>query len=172
MISSLKIKKHLKKIFDRDLYGKRNDEERFKMTQLNREINRSRNDIEQLEKALVSAESIEKKTFDWFKTLFEIRSKEVAFHPLADENPILIENEQVVGIVRTSLNRDERLISLINVSRDVQKIEMCLLKFSNKFKVLLATPQSDFFKNEKHVKIITEVQLEPYQCIWLKEEVL
>lgn len=161
-------------VYYNSFFGKRNDSLRYEMTQLNRDINRGRNEMEALEKMLNAVDSTERKIFDWFKALLKIRSAQAAFHPLADENPIEIKNEQVVGIVRTALNKQERLISLINVSSDVQMIAIHLSKSSNKFKILFTTTLPDLkkLKNGEQETINTNIKLKPYQCIWLKEEVL
>ncbi|KPU26880.1 sugar phosphorylase [Caloranaerobacter sp. TR13] len=152
-------------IYIHSLLGSRNYNEGVKESGIYRRINREKLLLENLEKELNDKNTLRNKIFSKYVELIKTRKAEKAFHPNAKQKVIFV-NESVFTFVRTSLDNEEAILVLNNVSNKEQRIKMELKECGlEKVDVL-----RDLISNEK-VNIdngIIEITLKPYQFMWLK----
>ncbi|WP_427340316.1 alpha-amylase family glycosyl hydrolase [Caloranaerobacter sp. DY30410] len=152
-------------IYIHSLLGSRNYNEGVKESGIYRRINREKLLLENLEKELNDKNTLRNKIFNKYVELIKIRKAEKAFHPNAKQK-VIFANESVFSFVRTSLDNEEAIIVLNNVSNKEQKVKIELKEYGlEKVNVL-----RDLISNENVnvVNGIIEITLKPYQFMWLK----
>ncbi|WP_141706130.1 alpha-amylase family glycosyl hydrolase [Caloranaerobacter ferrireducens] len=152
-------------IYIHSLLGSKNYNEGVKESGIYRRINREKLLLEKLEKELNDKNALRNKIFSKYVELIRIRKAEKAFHPNAKQK-VIFANEFVFSFVRTSLDNEEAIIVLNNVSNEEQKVKIELKEYGlEKVNVL-----RDLISKEK-VNVdngIIEITLKPYQFMWLK----
>lgn len=152
-------------IYIHSLLGSRNYNEGVKESGIYRRINREKLLLEKLEKELNDKNILRNKIFSKYVELIKIRKTEKAFHPNAKQK-VIFANESVFSFVRTSLDNEEAIIVLNNVSNKEQKVKIelkeCGLEKVNVLRDLIS---------DENVNVdngIIEITLKPYQFMWLK----
>ncbi len=146
------------------LIGSHGDREMASSTQNYRQINRMVLDEEQFMKTMEGVDSINGIIANHLSVLIHLRSKEKAFHPLAPQRIILL-GPWIFSLLRTSLDRDEQILCLVNVtdkSREV-RIEMARHDLSGE-------GWSDLVSEAECQPLEGKLQLRlgPFQIVWLK----
>ncbi|SHH67779.1 Maltogenic Amylase, C-terminal domain [Caloranaerobacter azorensis DSM 13643] len=152
-------------IYIHSLLGSRNYNEGVKESGIYRRINREKLLLENLEKELNDKNTLRNKIFNKYVELIKIRKEQKAFHPNAKQK-VIFENKSVFSFIRASLDNEETIIVLNNVSNKEQKIKIDLKKY--KFKKVNVLRDLISNENVNVVNGIIEITLNPYQFMWLK----
>lgn len=151
-------------IYIHSLLGTENNREGMARTGRARTINRFQWPADELNAALQDDERHHKAVFAEMKRLIEIRRKQPAFHPNATQYTLHF-SDQVFAFWRESLNRDQSLFALNNVSAERQTIPLVELN-------LIATETwCDLISGESYADLEGEIVLEPYSSVWISNKV-
>ncbi|WP_018981589.1 sugar phosphorylase [Salinimonas chungwhensis] len=147
-------------IYIHSLLGTSNDYEKVANTGQNRSINRKRWDLSELEALLDSPFSQHHKVLTRISQLIRIRKKQPAFHPNATQFTLQL-GTQVFGFWRQSLDRQQSLFSISNISDTEQAV---LLSDINLFGTdhWIDLISGDIIDNDENY-----LQLKPYQTVWI-----
>lgn len=141
-------------IYFHNLFGSRNWNEGVAKTKQNRTINRQKLQRTNLESALQTADSIPARVFSRYQHLLEVRRGQSAMHPLAPQK-IMDAGRSIMAVRRTSLNGDEVVYALHNVTGDTVAVDLP----DGAWQDLL----SDTAKQGS-------IQMQPYQIAWFKQQ--
>ncbi len=151
-------------IYIHSLLGTENNREGMAHTGRARTINRFQWPAEELEAALADDSRHHKGVFNEMKRLIEIRRKQAAFHPNATQYTLHF-SDQVFAFWRESLDRDQSIFALHNVSSETQSIPLVELN-------LIATEYwSDLLTGHRYDDLEGVIELEPYGCVWITNKV-
>lgn len=140
-------------IYFHSLFGSRSWREGVALTGHNRTINRQKCSFDELQRELKDEHSLRAKVFNKYSKLLQARRNSPAFHPHGKQK-ILEFHKSIFAIERISPNENFRVVCLHNVSS--QKIS-----FETQFESGI-----DLFTNQPVQ--MANVNLEPYQVLWLK----
>ncbi|MFD2670732.1 alpha-amylase family glycosyl hydrolase [Marinicrinis sediminis] len=153
-------------IYIHSLLGSQNDLEGVKKTGRNRSINR-----EKLERKAVQAEldregSLRHDVFTSFQKLIAMRQGSKAFHPNGEQKVLMLD-DRVFSLLRTSPDRDEAVAVLINVSDEQVTLERSAQELG-----LTASETATDLMTGNVVECGADrisLTLEPYQVMWLNQ---
>ena len=147
-------------IYIHSLLGTENDLEGMAHTGRARSINRYQWPAERLNAVLADDTCHHRTVFEEMKRLIEIRRKQAAFHPNATQYTLHFTN-QIFAFWRESLNRDQSIFALHNVSAQSQTVSLVELN-------LIATESwSDLLSGTRYEDLEGVIELEPYGCVWI-----
>lgn len=147
-------------IYIHSLLGTENDRGSIVRTGRARSINRHRWDTSELETALTDPDLHHRAVFDEMKRLIRIRSEQEAFHPNATQYTLHFGN-QIFAFWRESMDRDQSIFALHNVSGQPQSIPLVELN-------LIATESwSDLISGTSYDDLEGIIELPPYGCVWI-----
>ncbi|MGJ8674200.1 alpha-amylase family glycosyl hydrolase [Rubritalea sp.] len=142
------------------LLGTENDKQGVAESGELRAINRHKWDAEDLEEKLGNPSLHHGKVFGSLKKLIKIRRKQPAFHPNATQYTLHF-GKKVFAFWRASLNRDQSIFALHNISDEKQSIPIVELN-------LVATESwYDLLTGEAITEGMQTIELEPYTCAWI-----
>ncbi len=155
-------------IYLHSLLGTGNDITTYQQTKILRDINRKNLNLQKLKKKL-SSDSITNRVFERFMELIKIRIGQKAFHPDAEQK-IILQNDAIFSLIRTSMGKNEKVLVLINVTDTDQDYMI-----NKKELGLFDSPLHDIIWKRKvldcdesiNVSEFT-ITLEPYEIKWLK----
>jgi sucrose phosphorylase len=147
-------------IYIHSLLATQNDYDKLKNTHHNRSINRHRWDYKLLQDQLGSDFSTHNKVLNRMLSLIDIRTKQSAFHPNATQY-VLHLGLQLFGFWRQSLNRKQSIFCISNVSNE--KVELRL----NELNLIVTDNWFDLISGMSIEDTATELELMPYQTVWL-----
>jgi glucosylglycerate phosphorylase len=107
-------------IYIHSLFGSRNCHTCVEKTGRARSINREKFQRADIEVELRESGSLKGEIFTRYKYLLELRKDQVAFHPAGDQR-ILNLNESVFAFLRTSPDKQEKILCLVNVTPNQQE---------------------------------------------------
>ena len=146
------------------LFGTENCISCFKKTGKNRDINRKKFTEKKINFFIKNKESKEYKIFSKTKELLELRKEEKAFHPAATQKIIFL-NKSIFSIIRTSLNKKENILVLINITKENKKIKISSKKLAIKSKKIFF----DLISKEIFaIDNLLSIKMAPFQVRWLK----
>ncbi|MBD3238421.1 MAG: sugar phosphorylase [Candidatus Moranbacteria bacterium] len=172
----IKIKKHLAAralalslrgvpgVYFHGLIGSTNDKPHALETGINRDINRENLKQEDLQDVLENKKSRRSRIFNTFLKILTIRSKEIAFHPAGGQK-IILQNKAVFSLIRTSPDKKQKILCLINITNKAQTIKIdkdFYLENAQSLKELISGKSIGL----KSSYIL--FKLEPYQTSWWK----
>ena len=137
-----------------------NDHESVEHRGLNRAINRHRWDYTELRARLLDATSDQAIVLQGLSDRLRIRSEQPAFHPNATQFT-LTTDDRIFGLWRQSLDRDQSIFALHNVSNDTIDIPMSQLN------LIADVNWLDLLSGEAVDPEDDSVTLAPYQCRWI-----
>ncbi len=147
-------------IYIHSLFGTENYLEGVEKTGQRRTINRRKFQYDKLKENLANSDSRKHKIFTEFMKLINKRKYEKAFHPNGKQE-VLFLKRGIFSLLRTSPDGKEKIISLHNVTDNIQKC--CFVK--NQY----GLNKKEYFDIISEKVIDTEkISLKPYQIIWLK----
>ena len=147
-------------IYIHSLVGTRNDYQRAENSGHNRAINRHQWDYQRLQSQLADPNSSHYQVYNSIKTLFTIRCKQSAFHPNATQFTLHL-GSQLFGFWRQSIDREQSIFCVSNVSNQVQTLEMSDLN-------LIDTEDwFDLLSEENFGESNQMIDLAPYQTVWI-----
>jgi len=149
-------------IYIHSLFGTENNFDGVRATGQKRSINRRKFDLSEIREILSNPENRMTKIFSAYQKMIEIRRQQRAFHPKGPQKVIPITGE-VFSILRSSPDNLESIFVLINMTPEILPITLPENVFQSKNKIqniLTGSP----------VQIREEIELSPYQVLWLKEQ--
>ena len=145
-------------IYIHSLVGTRNDYQRAENSGHNRAINRHQWDYKALQSELNDETSTHYQVYHRLKSLFNIRSNQSAFHPNATQFTLHL-GSQLFGFWRQSMDREQSIFCVSNISNQIQTLEMSDLNLIDT-EAWFDLISGDTF-GEKHQII----ELAPYQTV-------
>jgi len=141
------------------MLGTPNDSEAVVRRGMNRAINRHRWDYGILQGHLDDAESIHARVLAGLKARLKIRQNQSAFHPNATQFTVNTGDQRVFGIWRQSLDRQQSVFALHNVSRDIVTLPISALN------IIEDEVWQDLLSGD--AVFDEDIVLAPYQCRWI-----
>ena len=147
-------------IYIHSLVGTRNDYQRAENSGHNRAINRHQWDYQALQSELADPNSSHYQVYNSLKALLNIRCKQSAFHPNATQFTLHL-GSQLFGFWRQSMDREQSIFCVSNISNQHQTLEMSDLN-------LIDTEDwFDLISKEKFGETNQIINLAPYQTVWI-----
>nr|WP_276562483.1 sugar phosphorylase [Hoeflea prorocentri] len=138
-----------------------NDTEAVEKRGMNRAINRHQWNYEKLRSLLDDPDSRQKSILNALRDRLLVRKNQPAFHPNATQFTLMTSDDRVFGLWRQSLDRQQSIFALHNVSADTVTLPATVLNLiadENWVDVLNGDVISD------------EITLKPYQCRWISNQ--
>lgn len=142
------------------LLATHNDHEGVRRAKVNRAINRHRWHYPHLRALLDDPETVHAQALAELKRRLDIRKAQKAFHPNATQFTLQL-SDQVFGFWRQSLERDQSIFALHNVSDREVHIPPVRLN------LIAGYEWVDLLSGEAVEPIAGEIVLAPYQCRWI-----
>jgi sucrose phosphorylase len=111
-------------IYFHSLVGTANYHQGVDETNHNRTINRRKFNAEELRNVLSQQGSTQRMVFDGYLKMLAVRVAQPAFHPDADQKVIETGRKSVVAFLRTSRDREQRILILANVSGEPVRVDL------------------------------------------------
>ena len=153
-------------IYLHSFFGTMNDIDAASCPVSKRDINRKVIDYNILIKTIGDPDTLTSKIIHKLNALITIRTKQSAFHPNGTQNILKIKPE-IFAVLRTSPNKDQNILSLINVS-------------ANEIQITIPMKTIQIFKQEWYDLIIQDMYtfkdesisltLKPYDIVWLEPQ--
>ncbi|ALG91022.1 MAG: alpha-amylase [Confluentimicrobium sp.] len=137
-----------------------NDYEGVAKTGINRAINRHRWDYPTLRAQLDDPDSLHAQVLSGMRQRIQVRCRQPAFHPNATQFTLHLD-ERIFGIWRQSLNRDQSIFALHNVSKD----ELTVPPLS--INLIGGEQWVDLLSGERISAAGPDILMRPYQCRWI-----
>jgi sucrose phosphorylase len=139
-----------------------NDHDNYLKTGRERSINRHQWQYETLKGVLDDEQSQHAVSYGVLRDLIGIRKKQLAFHPNATQFTLHM-GEQIFGFWRQSLDRDQSIFCLYNISDQSQSLHLSDLN------LIVNEPWRDLIsgKTFDNADESTALSFEPYQAMWI-----
>ncbi|MDF1819238.1 MAG: alpha-amylase family glycosyl hydrolase [Immundisolibacteraceae bacterium] len=137
-----------------------NDHQRVERTGQKRSINRHQWPFETLSERLDDPQSQHHLVFQRLKNLIEIRRSQPAFHPNATQFTLHI-SDQVFGFWRQSIDRQQSIFCIFNVTDTQQNLDLSSLN------LIITDHWKDLISGEPMNDTQISVTLQPYQALWI-----
>ena len=147
-------------IYIHSLVGTKNDYQRAENSGHNRAINRHQWDYKALQSELNDESSTHHLVYNRLKSLFNIRCNQSAFHPNATQFTLHL-GSQLFGFWRQSMDREQSIFCVSNISNQIQPLEMSdlnLIDTEHWFDLI----SGETFGEKHHI-----IELAPYQTVWI-----
>lgn len=150
-------------IYIHSMFGSENDRDGMARSGRERSINRYQWPTEALEAALGDENDHHQQIFQEMRRLIAIRRQQPGFHPNATQYTLHFSNE-IFAFWRESLDRDQSIFALHNVSDQKQSIPLVELN-------LIATESwRDLLSGNHYNNLEAVIELEPYGCAWITNQ--
>ncbi len=153
-------------IYLHSFFGTKNDVDAVSCPVSKREINRKALDYNTLIQAIDDPDTLTSKIIHKLNAIITIRTKQGAFHPNGAQKILKIKPE-IFTVLRTSPNKDQHILSLINITDDEFQITIPM-KTVNIFEQEwydLISQDMYTFKDES-----INLTLKPYDVVWLEPQ--
>ena len=150
-------------VYIHSLLGTRNDYQRADNSGHNRAINRHQWNYESLKQELEDTTSHHHQVYNHLKSLLNIRCSQSAFHPNATQFTLHL-GSQLFGFWRQSMDREQSIFCVSNVSNQTQRLELSdlnLIDTENWYDLI----SGDQYSQSNHL-----INLEPYQTVWITNQ--
>ena len=152
-------------LYIHSLLGTHNDHQRVENSGHNRAINRHQWDYNQLETLLADPDSSHHLVYNQLKQLLKIRRRQSAFHPNATQFTLHL-GDQLFGFWRQSLDRQQSIFCISNISDQVQTLSFAAINLiDNEQWQDLITGQP--CSVEIHDSGEQGINMQPYQTVWI-----
>ncbi len=125
-----------------------------------RSINRYRWEWKDLNDKLSDSKDSHSIVFEALKHLISIRKKQPAFHPNATQLTLHL-GDKVFAFWRESLDRDQSIFALHNVSDEVVRVSL------NELNLISTENWHDLISGQCYSDVKAEIELNPYGCLWI-----
>ena len=146
-------------IYIHSLVGTRNDHQRVENSGHNRAINRHQWNYEQLEDKLADQNSSHHQVYNQLKQLLKIRRRQSAFHPNATQFTLHL-GDQLFGFWRQSLDRQQSIFCISNISDQVQSLSLADIN-------LIDNEQWQDLISGQPCALQLKIDMQPYQTVWI-----
>ncbi|MCR9125774.1 MAG: sugar phosphorylase [Rhodobacteraceae bacterium] len=137
-----------------------NDHARVAKTGMKRAINRHRWDYPTLRALLADPESAQSRVLGALKERIRLRGKQPAFHPNATQFTLQVD-DRIFGLWRQSLERDQSIFALHNVSDQTVTVDPLTLNMID------GETWTDLLSGERIDTMGTPIVFAPYQSRWI-----
>lgn len=137
-----------------------NDLDKMAKTGMKRAINRHNWDYPRLRELLADPDSITARVLNALKARIRLRGKQPAFHPNATQFT-LQGDPRIFGVWRQSLDRDQSIFALHNVSDQLVAVDPVTLNMID------GDTWTDLLSGERVAAIDDMIRFAPYQCRWI-----
>jgi len=127
---------------------------------MKRAINRHHWDYPGLQELLDDPHSLTSQVLGQLKTRIALRSKQPAFHPNATQFTLQTD-DRIFGVWRQSLDRDQSIFALHNVSADAVSVDPVALN------LIEGDTWFDILSGETIDPVGEPFSFAPYQCRWI-----
>ncbi|WP_202978307.1 alpha-amylase family glycosyl hydrolase [Thiomicrorhabdus sediminis] len=137
-----------------------NDYETLAKTEHNRDINRKKWPLEELQPLLDDPQSLHAQVLSGMKGLIELRKKQAAFHPNATQFTLHLD-DGLFGFWRQSLMRNQSIFVVNNVTNQPQVLNLTQLNLidMDEWKELISGQMIE--------DLYGQITLAPYQTVWI-----
>ncbi|MCB2426141.1 sugar phosphorylase [Methylophaga pinxianii] len=147
-------------IYIHSLLATGNDYQRLAQHQHNRAINRHQWDDNAIRAALTHSANNHSMIYRKLTELIKLRMQQPAFHPNATQYTLQL-GDSLFGFWRQSIDRRQSIFCIFNISDQLQNVRIADLN-------LVATDDwHDLISGDAIDSWQSDVQLSPYQCLWL-----
>jgi sucrose phosphorylase len=146
-------------VYFHSLVGSPNDQAGVEESGQNRRINRHKYERDQLEAVLSEPHSLQRRVFDGYRRLLEVRLAQPAFHPDATQEVLELPGDGLVGLIRTAAT-GERLAMLANLSCQPTSIDAAMVDAELRYDELA---QQRLWNDDP-------IAMRPFQVRWLTAE--
>ena len=153
-------------IYLHSFFGTKIDIDTASLHAAKREINRTEIDYNTLIEALENPHTLTSKIIRKLNTFITIRTKQSAFHPNGAQDILKIQPE-IFAVLRTSPNKDQHILSLINVTDDEIQVTIPMKTiqiFKQEWYDLISQDRYSFKDNT------ISLTLKPYDVVWLEPQ--
>jgi sucrose phosphorylase len=147
-------------IYIHSLLGTRNDYERLAETGQNRAINRRIWEREEINARLADPQSLQSRVLQGLTALLKLRRRQKAFHPNAIQFTLQL-GLQVFGIWRQSIDREQDIFCISNVTRKTRRIKL------ENINLVSTSRWRDLIGGDEIREDQSSLELAPYQTVWL-----
>ena len=151
-------------IYIHSLFGTENYYDGVTHTGQSRTINRYKWQADELNDALEDSQNIHGQIFQMMKDLLAVRIRQPGFHPNAVQYTLHL-SDQVFGFWRQSSKRDQSIFCLHNVSDQHVSIPLSSLNLIN------LDTWKDVVTGKKFDDLHANIELDPYQFLWLSNKI-
>ena len=137
-----------------------NDHEKVAKTGMKRAINRHHWDYPTLRALLKDPESHTSQVLNALKERIRLRGQQPAFHPNATQFTLQID-DRIFGVWRQSLDRDQSIFALHNVSDEEVELDPVVLNLID------GDTWTDLISGETIAAWDFPIEFAPYQCRWI-----
>ena len=148
-------------IYFHSLVATPNDAEGVTRTGRARSINRHKFMADELESTLAGADSPQRIVFDNYRRALEVRTRQPAFHPEAEQVAYETDLPAVIAFRRTSLDHRQQILVLANAGD--RRLEIGLSQFGTRGAC------RDLLTGSESRSIADRLTLAPWQVAWLEE---
>ncbi len=142
------------------LLATENDTEKFQKTGMKRALNRHNWDYPSLRALLADPGSTTSTVLNALKARLQIRGKQPAFHPNATQFTLQVD-PRLFGVWRQSLERDQSIFALHNVSDETVQIAPSALNLID------GEDWVDLLSGQRIDTVDVPITFAPYQCRWI-----
>jgi len=153
-------------IYLHSFFGTKIDIDTASLHASKREINRTEIDYNTLIETLEDPHTLTSKIIRKLNTFITIRTKQSAFHPNGAQSILKIQPE-IFAVLRTSPNKDQHILSLINVTDDEIQVTIPMKTiqiFKQEWYDLISQDRYSFKDNN------ISLTLKPYDVVWLEPQ--
>ncbi len=153
-------------IYLHSFFGTRNDVEAVSCPVSKREVNRKVLDYSTLTTAIDDPDTLTSKIIHKLNALITIRTKQSAFHPNGSQEILKVKPE-IFAVLRTSPDKDQHILSLINITDDEIQITIPM-----KTVQIFKQEWYDLISQDKHTFKDENIglTLKPYDVVWLEPQ--
>jgi sucrose phosphorylase len=146
--------------------GTRNDVNAVIDTSVKREINRTVINYNTLKEILADSNKLTDKVIHKLNAIITVRTKQSAFHPNGAQKILKVKPE-IFAVLRTSPNKDQHILSLINIIDDEIQITIPM-----KAVQIFKQEWYDLLSQDKHTFQDENISLtlKPYDVVWLEPQ--
>ena len=147
-------------IYIHSLLATPNNTEGVARTSHNRTINRAQLDYAALETSLADSDDVRHGVFCRLLSLLRLRARQPAFHPNAMQSVLQL-GDGLFGVERISLDQRQTIFAIASVSDQPQRLNTVALDLPP------GSVWTDLLSGESRDSSPAEIELLPYQCLWL-----
>lgn len=143
-------------IYFHSLVGTPNDQAGVEASGQNRRINRHKYDRDELDAALSEPHSLQRRVFDGYRRLLEVRCQQKAFHPRSSQTVLDLPGDGLLGFIRAT-QEGEKIAVLANLSDQAREVDPAQVDPSLRYDELA---EQRLFADEA-------IPMRPFQVRWL-----
>ncbi|MAJ57345.1 MAG: alpha-amylase [Candidatus Pelagibacter sp.] len=147
-------------IYFNSLFGTSNDISKFKISKKNRDLNRHKWDLFNLQKKLGKKNSKESIVFSEIMRLLKIRKSQEAFHPNATQYTLDL-GKKIYGLWRQSKDKRQSIFSVTNITSESVEFNL------NRLNLIKNETWRDLINPKTKINGKNSIKLKPFETLWI-----